>query len=271
MSQLATLKASLQPCRNHLLQHPLYGQLSEASRLRRFLEHHVFAVWDFMSLLKVLQRELCGTAIPWTPPHSAAAARLINEIVVGEETDLHPAGGYASHFQLYLEAMREFGADTSAIERLLAALQQGTPLTIALQHPEIPSGARRFVETTFQLIDSREIPRIVAAFALGREILIPDMFRQIVQGLNQELGGPLTALVYYLDRHIELDGGAHGSAAEELIGEVCGADAVAWEQARLGALTALEARLRFWDDISASFAEEPSARPQADALVGISG
>jgi hypothetical protein len=271
MSELAALNAALQPCRNQLLQHPLYGKLVEPSHLRLFLEHHVFAVWDFMSLLKVLQRELCGTAIPWTPPRSAAAARLINEIVVGEETDVHPSGGYASHFQLYREAMLEFGAETSAVDRLIARLQEGTPLSIALEDPEIPSGARRFVGTTFRIIDSGEIPRLVAAFALGREILIPDMFRQIVQGLNRELGGRLTALLYYLDRHIELDGGEHGSAAEELIREVCGTNAVAWQQAREGALTALHARLRFWDDIATSLAEgEPSLR-QSSALVELPG
>ena len=267
MSQLATLNAALQPCRNQLLQHPLYGLLAEPAHLRRFLEHHVFAVWDFMSLLKVLQRDLCGTAIPWTPPRSSAAARLINEIVVGEETDLHPAGGYASHFQLYREAMQQFGADTTAVDRLVDNLRAGMELSIALEDPEIPSGARRFVETTFRIIQSGETPRLVAAFALGREILIPDMFRQIVQGLNRELGGRLTALVYYLDRHIELDGGEHGSAAEELIREICGTNPAYWKQAREGALTALQARLQFWDDIALSLAEMEAPRPEVSTLM----
>jgi hypothetical protein len=271
MSELATLNAALQPCRNQLLQHPLYGQLSEPAHLRRFLEHHVFAVWDFMSLLKVLQRDLCGTAIPWTPPRSAAAARLINEIVVGEETDLHPTGGYASHFQLYREAMHQFGADTTAVDRLVDSVREGAELSIALAHPEIPSGARRFVETTFRIIRSGETPRLVAAFALGREILIPDMFRQIVQGLNRELGGSLTALLYYLDRHIELDGGEHGSAAEELIHEICGTNPVTWQQAREGALTALQARLQFWDDIASSLAEAGASRREVPTLVSMSG
>lgn len=260
MSRFAALQGALQPCRQNLLRHPLYDQLADPARLRRFLEHHVFAVWDFMSLLKVLQRELCGTQIPWTPPRSAAAARLINEIVTGEETDLHPAGGYASHFQLYREAMREFGADTWPVDQWVQALRQGTALAEALDNPGIPAGSRRFMKTTFALIESGDLPRIAGAFALGREILIPDMFRRIVQGLNQELGGGLTSLLYYLDRHIELDGGAHGAASEELICELCGSDPVAWRQAQEGALTALEARLHFWDDIVAAFAASPHQR-----------
>ncbi|MFN9370489.1 MAG: DUF3050 domain-containing protein [Planctomycetaceae bacterium] len=264
MSRFAALQGALQPCRQNLLRHPLYDQLSESGRLRQFLEHHVFAVWDFMSLLKVLQRELCGTQIPWTPPRSTSAARLINEIVTGEESDLHPAGGYASHFQLYREAMQQFGADTWAVDQLVQSLRQGASLADALANPGIPAGARRFVKTTFTLIDTGDLPRIAGAFALGREILIPDMFRRIVQGLNQELGGGLTSLLYYLDRHIELDGGAHGAASEQLICELCGSDPQAWQQAQDGALTALQARLRFWDDIMASFAaaeHQPSLVP----------
>jgi hypothetical protein len=261
MSRFAALQASLQPCRQDLLRHPLYDQLADPVRLRRFLEHHVFAVWDFMSLLKVLQRELCGTQIPWTPPRSTAAARLLNEIVTGEETDLHPSGGYASHFQLYREAMQQFGADTGAVDQLVATLRRGTPLAEALNNPAIPAAARHFVKTTFALIETGELPRIAGAFALGREILIPDMFRRIVQGLNQEIGGGLTSLLYYLDRHIELDGGAHGTASEELIEELCGTDPLAWQQAQDGALTALEARLRFWDEIVEVFAATPD-QPQ---------
>ena len=257
MSRFASLQASLQPCRQNLLRHPLYDQLADPGRLRQFLEHHVFAVWDFMSLLKVLQRELCGTQIPWTPPRSTAAARLINEIVTGEESDLHPAGGYASHFQLYREAMQQFGADTWGVDQLVQTLRQGTPLADALENPDIPAGARRFVKTTFALIGTGELPRIAGAFALGREILIPGMFRRIVQGLNQELGGGLSSLVYYLDRHIELDGGAHGTASEELLCELCGTDPEAWRQAQDGALMALEARLHFWDDIVAAFTVTP--------------
>ena len=217
MIDLNTLQASLEPSRQRLLQHPLYAQLDRADRLRQFLESHVFAVWDFMSLLKRLQQELCGSTIPWIPPRSPSAARLINEIVVGEESDLHPSGGYASHFQLYREAMMQFGAHTGPVDQFVADLQSGTPLEIALARPQIPASARRFVQSTFEIIHSNELPRIAAAFALGREILIPGMFLQILQGLNHTVSGRLSGLIYYLDRHIELDGGEHGSAAEQLL------------------------------------------------------
>lgn len=80
------------------------------------MQGHVFAVWDFMMLLKQLQRKLTCVDKIWLPPKSNNTARFINEIVVGQQTDVHPDGkNHASHFQLYLEAMREVGADTTVI------------------------------------------------------------------------------------------------------------------------------------------------------------
>ncbi|HBH54736.1 MAG TPA: hypothetical protein DDY91_22875 [Planctomycetaceae bacterium] len=267
MSELSVLQSTLDPFRQQLLQHRLYSQLSQADHLRSFLESHVFAVWDFMSLLKRLQQEFCGSATPWTPPRSPTAVRLINEIVLGEESDQSPSGGYASHFQLYREAMQQFGASTQAVDDFITDLQSGTPLEQALASPQIPGGARRFVQSTFAIINSGDIIRIAAAFALGRETLIPDMFPQILQGLNLEVSGRLSGLIYYLDRHIELDGGEHGTAAEQLLVELCGSCADAWQQARQGAQAALQARLRFWDDIAAELVTPPPTMMPAEPVL----
>src|ERR1700746_632637 len=106
---LATLRAEL-------LDPPVYAEVTSVADLRRFMEDHVFAVWDFMSLLKRLQQGLTCTKVPWFPADNAKAARLINDIVIGEETEVERDGSYVSPLALYLRAMADVGASTSQFD-----------------------------------------------------------------------------------------------------------------------------------------------------------
>jgi len=54
-----------------LLDHPIYAQVTSVADLRRFMEDHVFAVWDFMSLLKRLQQDMTCIRVPWFPVENA--------------------------------------------------------------------------------------------------------------------------------------------------------------------------------------------------------
>ena len=117
------------------------------------MELHVFAVWD-MSLLKSLQSTITCVRVPWTPSAHPAAARLINEIVHGEESDIDAYGLPKSHFEMYLEAMDEIGADTQPIKRFIGALQDGQSVEEALTTCAIEPAAAEFVRATFTHVDS---------------------------------------------------------------------------------------------------------------------
>ena len=85
--------------REILQNHKIYFSIKKIEHLQTFMSSHVFAVWDFMSILKSLQSRLTCVKIPWTPAGNGTPARLVNEIVTEEETDLAPHGQYMSHFE----------------------------------------------------------------------------------------------------------------------------------------------------------------------------
>ncbi len=242
---IEVLQARIAPLRARLAAHPLYARMRTAEHVRMFMEAHVFAVWDFMSLLKALQGRLTCVAVPWRPTAWPESRRFINEIVLGEESDVFE-GRTVSHFELYLEAMREAGADTSGIALLLDGLGSGK-----VDLDGAPEAARRFVASTFALIEAGETHALAAAFTFGREDVIPEMFRGLVRDLNAELGGRFGKFQWYLERHIEVDGEDHGPLALRMVAELCGEDERRWDEAAEAAETALTARIALWDGILA--------------------
>ena len=242
--------ASLAELHDDLVAHPLYHSLRTVEDVRVFMEHHVFAVWDFMSLLKALQRELTCVDVPWTPEGPNDARRFVNEIVLGEESDEDGRGGYRSHFELYLEAMEECGADTRPIHRFLEVLRGGATAETALEEAGAPASVRPFVEYTLRVAGSGETHRMAAAFFFGREDVIPGMFRELVEDLRREFP-VLERLIYYLDRHIEVDGDDHGPRARQILASLCGGDPVREGEAHETARTSLRARSELWDAVLA--------------------
>jgi hypothetical protein len=249
-----SIAEAILPLRQALLAHRLYGELKSIEQVRVFMAHHVFAVWDFMSLLKALQRGLTCVETPWLPAGEPRLRRLINEIVLSEESDLTDRGEVVSHFELYLRAMREVGADTSQIEQFLASLRAGRSVEAALEEAGVPVCVKEFVRHTFRVVASGQLHELAAAFTYGREDLIPDMFGALVGRLDLDFPGRVTTFRYYLDRHIELDGDEHGAMGREMVELLCGGDLVRQEDARTAAVRALQARLRLWDGIAESAA-----------------
>ncbi len=232
-----------------LVEHPLYVAIRDEGTLRTFMRAHVFCVWDFQCLLKALQRSLTCVEVPWLPTASPDARRLVNEIVLDEESDEDGQGGYLSHFELYLEAMRECGADTAPIEGVLTELRAGQSAEKALARPALPRGVSAFVGHTLRIAGCERLHRMVASFALGREEVIPAMFQQFVRRLSADAPTRWARFLYYLNRHIEADGERHGPMALALLERLCADDARLWSEAEETARESLDARLALWDAI----------------------
>jgi hypothetical protein len=252
LNRLHALRQRLVPLKKALLEHAIYRHIDNLPALRLFMEHHVFAVWDFMSLLKELQRRLCCTTVPWLPSGQPLGSRLINEIVLAEESDADRRGGFASHFELYHRAMTGCGASTAVIDQFLNALRAGQPLTTALELTPVPEDVRRFVRQTFAVIGEGGICALAAAFTFGREDLLPALFRRVVDELAVQSCGGLADFRYYLHRHIGLDEEEHGPMASKLIGLLCDTDEDRWQEAERAAVRALEARQDLWDGMLAA-------------------
>ena len=249
-NNLVKIKALLKPEREKLINHPIYELITEPTHVRTFMQQHVFAVWDFMSLLKFLQSTFCGCEIPWRPgKNHPLAARLINEIVLAEESDLGPEGQFLSHFEMYRMAMLQAGAPTTDIDLLLAGIESGKALDDILGPQHFPAHVCDFVRNTFESIEKMSIEELAAIFLFGREDLIPDLFRGLVNQLNRNHASGFTVFEYYLDRHIEIDGDQHGPMGEELLSLLCGTDQCKWEAAGHAAKATLQSRLAFWDGI----------------------
>ena len=247
--EMERLKAKVAPLYERLGSHPLYRSFQSVEDVRIFMQTHVFAVWDFMSLLKTLQRGLTCVDVPWLPVSDAASCRLVNEIVLGEESDLYE-GRAVSHFVLYLEAMEACGASTKVIQSALRELRAGRPAVEALAAAGASTAAQRFVGETFHVIETGRLHAIAAAFTFGREDLIPDIFQGFIRDQDERLAGQLSLFRWYLDRHIEVDGDEHGPMALQMVANLCGDDAVKWQEARDAAVEAVQARLALWDSIA---------------------
>lgn len=247
--RIGALTQAITPARKALLEHPIYTSIDSLDSLQKFMEGHVFAVWDFMSLLKALQVKLTCVTVPWRPVADPEVRHLINEIVLGEESDTTQDGRHLSHFELYREAMVTAEADTGKIDAFLEALRNGTHWKEALQSLYIPIGVRNFVEFSVNTAMEAKPHEIAAVFTFGREELIPDMFQQIVDDLHQKFPQKLADFKYYLDRHIELDGDEHGPMALRMVAHLCGDEEKHWQEAEKAALYAIQMRKNLWDAV----------------------
>lgn len=247
---IETINNRIQPQKDLLLQHPLYKKVKTIEDLQCFLESHVYAVWDFMSLLKALQAKLTCTTTPWFATENPETRYLINEIVLAEETDLSIDGRHQSHYEMYIEAMQACNANTTGIKHFLSEVDSLKNIFVAIKKSNLHPNIKAFLDFTFRVIDEGKAHEIAAAFTFGREDLIPSMFTAILKNFQTNLPETdLSKLIYYFERHIELDADEHGPMAMKMILELCGNDPQKWSDVEEISMIALEKRIGLWDAI----------------------
>ncbi|MES2812162.1 MAG: DUF3050 domain-containing protein [Bacteroidota bacterium] len=254
------INTKIQPQKDKLLNHSLYAQIKSIDDLHYFLESHVYAVWDFMSLLKALQQKLTCTTTPWFATENTETRYLINEIVLAEESDLTLYGKRQSHFEMYIDAMKSCGANTLPMEAFLEKVVETNNIFIAIKNSDLHPNIKAFLEFTFRIIEEGQPHKIAAAFTFGREDLIPTMFTEILK--NFKINFPetdLSQLIYYFERHIELDADEHGPMAMQMISELCGDDTQKWVAVEETSILALEKRIGLWDAIEEHIHAEVSS------------
>jgi len=247
--QIARIQKEIEPLRQEIINHKVYSVINNLDDLKIFMQYHVYAVWDFMSLLKSLQIGLTCTTTPWFPVGNANTRYLINEIVAGEESDVDVEGVRKSHYEMYLEAMDQCGADTTAIHAFVENLKETGSFDTAYIAADVPQEAQHFVNFTFDVINSGQSHLQSAAFTFGREDLIPNMFISIVGDLNKKFPDQLSLIKYYLDRHIEVDGDHHSHLALDMTAELCGDNEAYWKAAEEITIASLQQRINLWNGV----------------------
>ena len=236
--------------RQRLDNHPIYRTVDNVQHLRCFMEHHVYSVWDFMSLVKAIQDVIAPAGHPWLPGQDESLRRFINDVVLGEESDEWTRDGktiYISHFRLYQHAMQEVGADVGRSNGFLN-LVASAGIDAALSAKIAPHAARKFMRSTFDCLASGKPHQIMASLAVGREHIIPSMFRALLREMAiPESAAP--AFHYYLNRHVHLDEDHHGPMSIRLLETLCAGDTQRIAEAQAAAETAIAERIAFWDGV----------------------
>lgn len=243
--RMAELRDAVSGHLDAVANHRMWSALTTQAAVRVFMEHHVYAVWDFMSLLKSLQRLTTCVDVPWVPKGTPETRRLINEIVIGEESDVTSPGQVESHFEMYLRAMAEAGANVEPVKAFVKSVREGHLIHTALQKANVPAPAQEFVLSTLDLINVGRPHAICASFTIGREAAIPGMFLAGVRALPVEV----PVLKQYLERHIEVDSQEHSGLAMRMLSAFCGEDVARWHEATGAAIASLQARRRLWDAV----------------------
>lgn len=248
-NKIQEINEVLEPLRQQIINHKVYSEIKTLDELKVFMKYHVFAVWDFMSLLKALQNNLTCTSLPWFPVGNGEIRYLINEIVTGEESDLDHEGIRKSHFELYLDAMSQCGTDIIQVIDFLKLVKTTGDFKKAYSDLNISEEVQNFLNFTFSVVNSNKPHLQSSVFTFGREDLIPQMFISIVRDIDKTFPESVSIFKYYLERHIEVDGDHHSHLALEMTSMLCEENEAYWEEAKQFSIESLKRRIELWDGV----------------------
>ena len=245
------IEGKIKSLRDKLLNHRLYSNIERIEDLQIFTENHIYAVWDFMSLLKALQIKLTCTKTPWVPNNNSQTAYLINEIVLAEETDVNQLGERKSHYELYIDAMIDIGAKIEFPTKNIDEIASSKNVFASIDNLVLHKNIKEFLRFTFSVIEEGKPHKIAAIFTFGRENLIPNMFNEILREFEKNIKDKdISKLIYYFERHIELDEDEHGPMALEMVSMLAENDEKKWDEIERISIEALEKRILLWDAIN---------------------
>ena len=245
------IEGKIKSHRDKLLNHRLYSNIERVEDLQIFTENHIYAVWDFMSLLKALQIKLTCTKTPWVPNNNSQTAYLINEIVLAEETDVNQLGERKSHYELYIDAMIDIGAKIEFPTKNINEIASSKNVFASIDSLKLHKNIKEFLQFTFSVIEEGKPHKIAAIFTFGRENLIPNMFNEILREFEKNIKDKdISKLIYYFERHIELDEDEHGPMALEMVSMLAENDQKKWDEIEKISIEALEKRILLWDAIN---------------------
>ncbi|BAW19054.1 hypothetical protein [Ralstonia phage RP31] len=264
-AQVTELRAQLDAMKNHRV----FGMVKTIDDLQTFMSLHVYAVWDFMTLAKRLQCEYTGIKFPWVPPRLPKVARLINEIILAEESDDNGEGGTCSHFELYAMAMQEIGdIDMESLEAFVTNLRYGIPpvesanRALIKADPEFRATVTNYIGDTTAVARTGLPEEVLAYFVFGREDSIPAMFSNLLEQMG-DLAAKATTFTYYLKRHIQLDGEDHSVKAAEMLSLELEGNPIRTRTALIAGINAAKSRIALWDAIAAKLEATQAATATA--------
>lgn len=237
---------------DELTQHPILHAVSDRAGLRVFMASHVYAVWTHISLVKRLQHELTSVAVPWVPPRSRHAARLINELVTGVECDLDADGAPISHYELYLDAMQNVGADTRSIRRFVQLIDDGSSSALerAFDSATTPQHVRTYVRHALRVARQGSLAQVMGCFLHERDISLQQSITRLLAEWTRT-SPALPRLAYYLERHSQLECGRHAERLQRVVQELDSTSPRFADDVLASARESLGTRIRFWDGVLA--------------------
>ena len=169
---------------------------------------------------------------------------------MAEETDLALDGSRQSHFEMYLDAMQQCGANTIPVVNFLENVKTTQNIFVSIKQSDLHPNVKAFLDFTFRVIEEGKSHKIAAAFTFGREDLIPSMFTEILKNFQTNFPETdLSKLIYYFERHIELDADEHGPMAMQMVTELCSDSEQKWKEVEEVSVLALEKRIGLWNAI----------------------